>query len=354
MATAVRFLLSVLAALALAVVAAHGLSTTDSAKMAAAEPKAPPAAPRVMSLGRIEPVSEVVRIAAPTAQDSGRIAEIRVAEGEWVQKGQVIATLDSRARLEAALEQADATLVLREANLAKTIADIESQEKTLAAAFKLQESQRDRAKWDHDRLEHLQKTGLYRDTALIDKRLALDGANQSLESARVQLERNQRLDAMGQRIDEASARAEVAAARAALLRAQADLEFSTLRSPIDGRVLRRLGRVGEQIGQDGLMEIADTRVMMVRSEVFETDLRRVSIGAPVSISSRALSEHLTGVVDRIGLKVNRQTIIGEDPATSLDARVIEVMIRLDGPSSQRASSLTELQVRVSFSSEVGS
>jgi HlyD family secretion protein len=350
-----RILLLVAAAAGLAGAGGYALKATQRSQAASTGDLAAPAmVPRVMALGRLEPVSEVMRIAAPAAQDSGRLAEINIIEGDWVEKGRVIAVLDTRARLSAALRQSEATLELRKSALAKTIADLDNQERTLTAALEQQEAQRDRAKWDFDRLQQLQKSGLYREAALIDKRLALDGANHALDSAGLLLERNLRRDANGIRIDEASARSDVAAAEAALARARADLEFSLIRSPVTGRVLRRMGRLGEQIGQDGFAEIADTRVMMVRSEVFESDFRRVRIGGAVSVASRALSGQLNGVVDRVGLKVNRQTMVGEDPAATLDARVIEVMIRLDPHSSERAAALTGLQVRVSFAPEEGS
>jgi HlyD family secretion protein len=317
----------------------------------------PPGAPesvvraQVMALGRIEPVSEIVRIAAPAAQDAGRIAEILIREGDPVERGQILALLDTHARLAAALQQAEATLAVRKATLAKLVADLDNQEKTLSSALEQQEAQRDRSQWDYDRLLQLQKSGLYREAALIDKRLALEGANQALETARLMLERNRRRDANGLRVDEASLQSDIAVAEAALARAKADHEFSAIRSPIEGRVLRRLGRLGEQIGQAGFAEIGDTRVMMVRAEVFESDLRRIRTGRDASVFSRALDQPLRGTVDRIGLKVDRQTMIGEDPAATLDARVIEVLIRLDGPSSQRTQSLSGLQVRVSFSPE---
>lgn len=310
--------------------------------------------PTVMALGRIEPVSEIVRVAGPAAADSGRIAAIQIKEGDFVEKGQVLAVLDTRPRLASAIQQAEATLALRRAALTKLIADLDHQERTLAAQLEQQETQRDRSKWDFERLAQLQQSGLYREPALIDKRLALDGANRALETARLLLERNRFRDAEGVRIDEAGARADVAVAEAALARARADHEFSAIRSPIAGRVLRRIGRLGEQIAPEGIAEIGDTRVMMVRAEVFESDARRVRIGAPVSVTSRALDEPLAGIVERIGLKVNRQAMIGEDPAASLDARVIEVLVRLDDRSTARAQGLTGLQVRVMIAPEVGS
>jgi HlyD family secretion protein len=276
-----------------------------------------------------------------------------VSEGDWVEKDAVIAVLDTRARLEAALAQAEATLLLRRAALAKTVADLDNQEMTLSAAMEQQEAQRDRAKWEFERLQQLQKSGIYRETALIDKRLALEGTEHALASARLMLERNKRRNADGLRIDEASAKADIAAAEAALLKARADLAFSEIRSPIAGRVLRRMGRLGEQVAQEGLAEIADTDVMFVRAEVFESDLRAFVVGMPARLTSRALSMPAHGVVTRIGFKVNRQTMVGEDPAAMLDARVVEVLIRLDEASSAATARLSGLQVRATFEPGTG-
>jgi len=54
-------------------------------------------------------------------------------------------------------------------------------------------------------------------------------------------------------------------------------------------------------------------------------------------------------VSRIGLAVGTQSIIREDPAAVLDARVVEVFVRLDKESSARVAGLTNLQVRVAIS-----
>jgi ABC-type sugar transport system ATPase subunit len=52
----------------------------------------------VVALGRIEPVSHVLRLAGPTGNDSGRIATLTVAEGERGTRGQVLAVLDNDER----------------------------------------------------------------------------------------------------------------------------------------------------------------------------------------------------------------------------------------------------------------
>lgn len=325
-----------------------------------ATPRAPaatmqaPTPHRVVALGRLEPFSEVLRVNGPVGQDAARLAEVRVAEGEWVGRGDIVALLDTRGRMQAALAQAEATLDLRRAALARTRADLDSQERTLAATVEQQRAQRDRARWELERVHTLQRSGLYLETALIDKRLALESAEQVLGSARMTLDRNRVRDERGLRLEEAASLAEQNAAEAAAQRARADLAMVEIRAPIAGRILRRIGRNGEQISNEGIVEIGDTRVMVARVEVFEADIAEVRIGQGVVVTGRAFEGPANGRVERIGLKVNRQSVIGEDPATALDARVIEVMVLLDEAASARLAGFTGLQVRATFVAGEGS
>ena len=305
----------------------------------------------VVALGRIEPVSRVIRVAGPSASTSGasgRLWVISVQEGDLVRRGDKLATFDTEASLSAAVQQAEANLVSRRAQLAKTVADLDSQERTLAATLAQQEAERDRVQWDFDKMDRLRSSGLYNETALTDKRLALEAAQRRVETARLTHTRNRVRDGAGIRVDEATARADVASAEAALAKARADHDLAFLRSPVSGRVLRLIGRPGESVGSEGFAEIGDTSVMMVRTEVFEGDLRFVATGRRVEASSRSLDAPLSGEVERVGLRVGQQTLIREDPAAVLDARVVEVMVRLDPDSSRRVEALTNLQVRVAI------
>lgn len=343
--------------LALAAVAALGIAHI-SAQPAPQRTPSPTAvavaSPRVVALGRLEPVSEVVRVGGPAGQDAARLVEVRVKEGDWVERGDIVAVLDTRERMRAALGQAEATLELRRAALARARADLDNQEQTLLAALEQQRAQRDRARWDLERLRRLQQSGLYQETALIDRQLALTSAERVLASAQLALDRVRARDARGLRFEEASAIAEVGTAEAALERARVDLSMVEIKAPIAGRVLRRLGRGGEQISNEGILELGDTRVMMARLEVFESDIASVGIGQTVQIVSRAFEGAVTGQVERVGLKVNRQSVVGEDPASALDARVVEVVARLDDAASARLAGFTGLQVRATFVPRAGS
>ena len=68
------------------------------------------------------------------------------------------------------------------------------------------------------------------------------------------------------------------------------------------------------------------------------------MGQTAEITSPVLPEPLQGTVERIGLQIEPQQVVNEDPAANIDARVIEVHINLDEATSQRVAGLTNLQV----------
>jgi HlyD family secretion protein len=74
----------------------------------------------VTALGTLAPQGEIVKLSAPTSIDGVKIERLLVGEGDTVKTGQVIAILDSRGRLEAALEEAKAKVSVAQASLATT------------------------------------------------------------------------------------------------------------------------------------------------------------------------------------------------------------------------------------------
>ena len=173
-------------------------------------------------------------------------------------------------------------------------------------------------------------------------------AEAQLANARNELNRNTQLQ---QRKMVASAEMEalelkVTIAEAELAQARALLERARVKSPIDGRVIVVHARDGERVGPNGIVELGRTDEMFIIAEVYETDIGRISIGQKVRASSPALNQLLTGVVERIGLKVGKMEALATDPASRADARVVEVEVRLD--DSSLASGLVNLQVEVVF------
>jgi HlyD family secretion protein len=84
--------------------------------------------------------------------------------------------------------------------------------------------------------------------------------------------------------------------------------------------------------------------MTAELELFQTMIRQVSLGDRVTLTSRALPQELAGTVSSIGLEIGRQSIVDDDPAAKTDARVVNVIVELDGPSSDAAATFTNLEV----------
>ena len=167
-----------------------------------------------------------------------------------------------------------------------------------------------------------------------------------LENAEREFVRAERLKktGIGRDTDYDTAQLGVRVARAQLKRARVQLKLSEVRSPISGQVLLIHAHTGERVGPQGIVEIGRTDEMYAVAEVYETDIGRVKVDQKATISSPAFDGPLTGVVERVGLKVGKLDVLSTDPAARTDARVVEVRIRLD--DSTPVSGLTNLQVNV--------
>ena len=77
---------------------------------------------RISCLGRLEPGLGVVRVASP-AEGGGVIASLKVSEGEWVEHGQILATLDDHAlrKAEVARLEAERANALRDAERMRSL-----------------------------------------------------------------------------------------------------------------------------------------------------------------------------------------------------------------------------------------
>nr|MDJ0649963.1 HlyD family efflux transporter periplasmic adaptor subunit [Xenococcaceae cyanobacterium MO_188.B19] len=128
---------------------------------------------------------------------------------------------------------------------------------------------------------------------------------------------------------------------------QADLELAYVKSPIEGQILEINTWSGELVNKtEGIVEVGNTENMYVVAEVYETDIARISIGQRAIITSGGIMPKLTGTVDDIGWQIGTKDVLSTDPVADVDARVVEVKIRLNPEDSQKVASLTNLQVNV--------
>lgn len=148
--------------------------------------------------------------------------------------------------------------------------------------------------------------------------------------------------------DVEASQAEIERAKAAVKKAQADLEQAFVKSPVDGQILKIHTRPGEVVGSNGIAEVGQTNQMFAIAEVYESDIAKVRLNQEVTVNSEtnAFSGELKGKVEQIGLQIGKKDILNTDPAADVDARVVEVKIRLDPESSKQVSGLTYSKVVV--------
>ncbi|WP_287735141.1 ABC exporter membrane fusion protein [Microcystis sp. M113S1] len=147
-------------------------------------------------------------------------------------------------------------------------------------------------------------------------------------------------------VDTSLAEAELKSARASLKQAQSELDLSYVKSPLTGQILEIRTWPGELISDKGIVELGRTEQMYVSAEVYETDIYRVKLGQKATIISQGFPGQLQGTVEEIGLAIGKKDILGTDPVADVDARVVEVKVRLAPDSSQKVANLTNLQVKV--------
>lgn len=302
-----------------------------------------PAQRMVVGLGKLVPQGEVIVVAPPFGAGDARVAELRVNEGDRVERGRLLAVLDNEPTLQAAAASARATIAAREAAVAQTLANVRASRDEAQASLERSEAVLRNAQLDFERIEQLRQKGISSEAAYQKSRTARDEAERELQKARANLSRWTSVDPREQP-DVVVAARNLDAARAELARAERDLEKARVLAPIDGTVLTIQVRPGERPGAQGLMNLGNIDRMTTEVEVYQNQIGLVAVGDAVTIAAEALPKPLAGVVSRIGLEVGRQVLTDANPAANTDARVVKVYVALDEASSQVARRFTNLQV----------
>jgi HlyD family secretion protein len=125
--------------------------------------------------------------------------------------------------------------------------------------------------------------------------------------------------------------------------ARADLASAEVRAQFPGRVLAVSVHAGE-VSRGPLLTLGDVRTMVARAEVFQTDVLDVAVGDSADVL--ILGRTVTGEVTRVGATVARNTITSLDPADLADRRVVDVVVRLADPAL--AARLVNMQVEVAI------
>jgi HlyD family secretion protein len=302
-----------------------------------------PAMTGVAALGRLTPQGEVIHLSAPTSLEAVQVARLSVKEGDLVRAGQIVAILDGRDRLLAALERAQKQVKVFEARLERVKAgaktgEIEAQQQAIARL----QAELDRAEVEYRRYQMLYQNGAISASILDNKRLLVDTLRLQLQQAKA----TSNGIAEVRPVDIQVAQAELEDARSQVTQARANLELAYVRAPLDGKVIAIRTHPGEALSKQGIVDLGQTDRMIVVAEVNQNHISKIKLGQKATIISDVFPGELKGIVTQIGSQIGKQSILDTDPAASVDARVVEVQIGLDSATSQKVAKLTNLQVDV--------
>ena len=252
----------------------------------------------VAALGQLIPKGEVRKLASPVSQFGSfpRVQEILVKEGDYVNKGSILAIFENNKKLKA--------------NLFKKQKLIETNQKEISLK-----------KDQINRYRSATKENAYSIVLLLQK-----------EDELLKLEK--------QRITNNADKKSI----------EIDLYNSKLRSPIDGFILSINTRAGERSNSEGILEIGASQEMQALIEVYESDIDRVFLDQNVELISEngGFEETLKGKVIRINPQVKQRKVLSTDPTGDADARIIKVLVGLDDESISLVKRFAGMKVIAKF------
>jgi HlyD family secretion protein len=219
------------------------------------------------------------------SQVSGTIAKLNVDFNSRVHKGEVIALIDP-ALFQGALLQATADLENAKANLAGAQASLEKAQAALV-----------QAKADYDRALGLFNAGIQPQQQLDLARANFDSAKATVSGAAANVKQ---------------AQAQIRQKDAAVTVTQTNLNYTVIRSPIDGTVVARNVDVGQTVAASlqapTIFTIAqDLTKMWVYAKTDESDVGNIKLGKPVTFKVDAFpKDSFHGVVSQV--RMNATTV----------------------------------------------
>lgn len=226
---------------------------------------------------------------------TGRLEKLELEEGSPVKAGQIIARLESQDMV-AALNQAAANVGVARTELAKAEAELRESTYALARAEQL--------------LGKKYVSGEIYDAAV---------ARQAKAAAGVE-----------------SARAQIAAAEAARRAAEVAVDYTLIRAPFDGVILKKHADVGDVVApfasttqsKGAVVSMADLRTLQVEADVSESNIHKVTPHQPCDIQLDAIPRvRFPGEVHRIMPTVDKTkaTVQVKVRFLSLDERILPDM-----------------------------
>ena len=282
---------------------------------------------------------------------SGYVTDVYVGDNATVKAGDPLVRLDTR-QYQVALDQAQATIAARTADIQRAQADILQQHATIEQAKAQQQVARVSAQHARDEVQRyapLAATGaetserLSELTSTRDQALATLTANTAAVNAA-----ETQIAAFTAQI--AQARAQLEAADASARQAHLDLQDTVVRSALAGKVGDRSVRVGQYV-QPGtrLLSVVPVQSTYLTANFKETQVGHMRVGQPVILHVDALpGTDLHGVVDSFAPGTGAQfALLPPENATGNFTKIVQripVRIRLETGPETRSVLLPGLSV----------
>jgi ABC exporter DevB family membrane fusion protein len=283
----------------------------------------------VAAPGRVESFSEEITVGVPI---NGLLKQVLVKEGDHVTANQVVALLDID-QYRAQIASAEAELSWKQDELRRLLNGARPEERAVAQAVVEESDQTMKtAGSELDRRRPLVKQGNVSQEVFDRTEEAYIVAKKRREAA---VQKFNLINGPPRDEDVGIARAQIELARAKRDLAQAELEQATVRSPIDGTVLRITRHAGEIIStftDPNIMTIGDVSHLRVRAEVDEADIGKLQIGMPAYVTAEAFGDkRFPGHLVRKGKMLGKKNVHTDDPHEHLDTKILEVVIDIDQP-----------------------
>jgi len=303
----------------LVAVAGIGLWVLPSRQTSSAQDSGKPAQPPLIARGYTDAPEGTAVVAGDPAGGSV-LVELRVKDGQKVKKGEVLAVLSNYGR-------ADVTLRMAEADLTKLKQQYDFILKgTRVTEIALQEASL-KSSIEQNKLDALQRarSGKPPDVREIETSIA----DQALERQKA------RLALMKTTLENDTAQYEIdiANTQSRVDSAKRTLEDALVRSPLDGVVVQIFSRQGERVSPAGIVKVVDMNQLRVLADVDELHVGRLKPGGKVDVTFRGNNDVYKGTIERIAPTVKRMQRVEPDGGSSTDARVVQVEITIDDPSS---------------------
>lgn len=220
---------------------------------------------------------------------SGYLATVNVVENAYVRKGDVLATIEPR-DFEIARDQAQAKLDTQSAAIAtfgEQIAAAEAQAESARANISSAEAQAARARADYARYTALAKADYASKQKLESARADMQSSAATLQSSKAALNTALAQVAVlkAQKTEEEN---RLKQSEADLAQAERNLDYTTIRAPIDGVLGNKHMDVG-QLVQPGaqLASLVALPHVYIEANFKETQIENIRVGQPATIESDA-------------------------------------------------------------------